>query len=209
MEEVKLHGTYRHFKGDYYLVEGIVFHSETKEKMVLYRALYGDGRLWARPYDMWLEEVDHEKYPGIKQKYRFELQESYKPTKPTRRTIAIAGSAKFHKESLDYKAMLENAGFVVSAHLIPDGTTSWRRLYEDYYNKLLRTDDIFVLNLDKKGIKGYIGYETFAELSHMVVRKMNGEDANIYLLQLPSKKCGCYDEIKEMVEQGWVKVWDS
>ena len=81
MEEIKIHGVYRHFKGNYYLVEDIVFHSETQEKMVLYRALYGDGRLWVRPYDMWFEEVDHVKYPDARQKYRFELQESYNPTK--------------------------------------------------------------------------------------------------------------------------------
>lgn len=75
MRELKIHGIYKHFKGDYYLVEDVVLHSETKEKMVLYRRLYGDGDLWVRPYDMFLEEVDHEKYPNVEQKYRFELQE--------------------------------------------------------------------------------------------------------------------------------------
>ena len=79
MKEIKIHGVYRHFKGNYYLVEDIVTHSETQEKMVLYRALYGDGSLWVRPYDMWFEEVDHAKYPDAKQKYRFELQEKYLP----------------------------------------------------------------------------------------------------------------------------------
>ena len=74
MNEVVIHGIYRHFKGDLYLVEDIIYHSETKEKMVAYRALYGDGRLWCRPYNMFTSEVDHEKYPDVKQKYRFELQ---------------------------------------------------------------------------------------------------------------------------------------
>lgn len=71
--ELKIHGIYRHFKGDLYLVEDIIYHSETEEKMVAYRALYGDCKLWCRPYSMFLEEVDHEKYPEVKQKYRFEL----------------------------------------------------------------------------------------------------------------------------------------
>ncbi len=75
MRELKIKGIYRHFKGDYYIVEDVCTHSETKEKYVLYRALYGDTQLYVRPYNMFLEEVDHNKYPNEKQKYRFKLQE--------------------------------------------------------------------------------------------------------------------------------------
>lgn len=70
MQELKIHGIYKHFKGDLYLVEDIIYHSETNEKMVAYRALYGDNSLWCRPYDMFFEEVNKNG-----QKYRFELQD--------------------------------------------------------------------------------------------------------------------------------------
>lgn len=73
MQELQLHRIYRHFKGDYYLVEDVALDSETEEEMVIYRKLYEDGSLWVRPKSMFLSEVDHEKYPDVKQKYRFEL----------------------------------------------------------------------------------------------------------------------------------------
>lgn len=74
-KEIKVGRIYKHFKGDYYLVEDIVIDSETKGKMVLYRALYGDGTRYVRPYDMFASRVDTVKYPNVKQEDRFELQE--------------------------------------------------------------------------------------------------------------------------------------
>lgn len=63
MEEIRI-GRYRHFKGNEYQVIGIARHSETLEPMVVYRALYGEGGLWARPASMWAERVERDGYSG-------------------------------------------------------------------------------------------------------------------------------------------------
>lgn len=72
---IVIKGIYRHFKGDYYLVEDVAYHSETMEEYVVYRQLYGKRECFIRPLSMFLSEVDHKKYPDVTQKMRFELQD--------------------------------------------------------------------------------------------------------------------------------------
>lgn len=83
MREIQIGKKYRHFKGKMYEVLNIALDSETNNekepsKIVIYKALYGDNLIWARPYDMFNSEVDHEKYSDVKQKYRFEEVEEEK-----------------------------------------------------------------------------------------------------------------------------------
>ena len=64
---------FRHFKGDLYLLLDIAQHTETAEQLVIYKALYGDCSVYARPKEMFLEKVDKVKYSNATQEYRLEL----------------------------------------------------------------------------------------------------------------------------------------
>jgi hypothetical protein len=70
--KIKINSIYKHFKGNLYKVIAIGKYSEDERLMVVYQALYGNNDIWIRDYEMFNSFVDKEKYPNVKQKYRFE-----------------------------------------------------------------------------------------------------------------------------------------
>ena len=73
---------YRHFKGNLYQIRCLAKHSETREPMVVYQAMYGTFETFVRPLSMFMEEVDREKYPDARQRYRFELLQELEDEEP-------------------------------------------------------------------------------------------------------------------------------
>ena len=127
------------------------------------------------------------------------------------RKIVISGSAKFYKEALELKKELENKDYKVidyPKNINVNIEEEYKQAYERFYDNLSKTDDLILFNLDKNGIEGYIGYESFAELSYLVVKKIQvNNDHKIYIYKIPSKEVGCYDEIMHFLELGYIELY--
>ena len=128
--------------------------------------------------------------------------------------IVIAGSAKLQKELnswldfyrrnnyeiLDYPKSIEKQKFM---ELYPNR-------HIEFFQNIVKTDILFIMNEDKNGIVGYIGYETYAELLFGLTQKLiYNKDIELIVLKMPSRDVGCYDEINLWLELGWIKLFEE
>lgn len=127
--------------------------------------------------------------------------------------IVIAGSAKFCDEMSEWKEYFENKGHEVINYpkkIDQRNAQEYQHVYIKFFESLNETDILFVVNENKNGIEGYIGAETFAELTYALIqKKVNGQNKKIYLLKMPSEEVACYTEIRNFVELGWIEIFDK
>lgn len=127
--------------------------------------------------------------------------------------LTIASSAKFQDEIKYWKEYFERKGYNVinePKKINQQDVNVYEKVYIEFYKSLVETDTLFVLNEDKNGIEGYIGAETFAELSFVIVNNIiNNQNKEIYLLKMPSKEVQSYDEIVNFIELGWIKIFNK
>lgn len=157
MREVRQGQFYRHFKGRLYQITAVAEHSETGEHMVVYQALYGDYRVYVRPYEMFVSEVDHEKYPQVKQKYRFELvdlaeEKCTKQEKPDQPDIFLVKKESKTKVSEEKAEESKNA------------QSAWNQTEKDSVNPILLE---------------FLDAETLEEKLHIMIFGRNQMDDNL------------------------------
>lgn len=128
-----------------------------------------------------------------------------------KKNVVIAGSASLQEEVLKCKEEFENKGYNVLDYPKAIDSSNFMELYPDvhkeFFDNITKTDILYIMNEDKNGIEGYIGAESFAELTFGLAQKLvNKKDIELVLLKEPSDKVQCYNEIKLWKELGWIKI---
>ncbi len=128
--------------------------------------------------------------------------------------VVIAGSAKLqndincwkqkfsdaHYEVLDYPKAIESEKFL---ELYPT-------VHKDFFENITKTDVLFIMNEDRNGIIGYIGAESFAELTFGLAQKLvYSKNIELVILKMPGKDVQCYEEINLWLKLGWIKLYEE
>jgi len=125
--------------------------------------------------------------------------------------LVISGSAKLQPEVIKWKKYWEKRGYQILDYpqaLNPDNYVQEYAHVHPFFHQQLELSDIqFIMNEDKNGITGYIGYASFAEMNYGIIRKINHhQPLEIILLKLPDPSLNCFEEIQLWLELGWIKI---
>lgn len=122
--------------------------------------------------------------------------------------IVISGSSKLQEELITWKKYFEQKGYKVIDYPKQISKENLKDAYKGFYESLEKADVLFLMNEEKKGIKGYIGSSSMAEVIYAIMlNQIHNKKIEIYILNMPSKEVSCYDEIKLFLETGWIKIY--
>ena len=128
--------------------------------------------------------------------------------------IVIVGSAKLQDKINYWKSFFINKKYEILDFPKPIEEEKFLELYpnihKNFFDNITKTDILFIMNEDKNDIEGYIGAESYAELTFGLAQNLI-YDKNIELIvyKMPSKEVQCYDEIKLWLELGWIKLYEQ
>lgn len=128
--------------------------------------------------------------------------------------IVIAGSAKLQDKINCWKSIFMNKEYEILDYPKSIDKEKFIELYPDvhktFFDNITKTDILFIMNEDKNGIDGYIGAETYAELTFGLAQNLiYNKNIDLIILKMPSNRVQCYDEIKLWLELGWIKLYDK
>ena len=131
-----------------------------------------------------------------------------------KKKLVICASASFETEIIDWKNRLKENGFDVikyPAKIKGDLNKGYEKEFSEHYNAIAGTDILLALNLEKKGMPGYIGSGVFAEMSFAIgLNKILNKKIEVcYLNPIPKEILPYSDELKLWLELGWIKLFDK
>jgi hypothetical protein len=113
-----------------------------------------------------------------------------------------------------WKLFFQNNNYEILDYPKPIAEEKFLELYpnihKSFFENIIKTDILFIMNEDKNGIEGYIGAESYAELTFGLAQNLvYNKSIDLIILKMPSNKVQCYDEIKLWLEIGWIKLFDG
>lgn len=128
--------------------------------------------------------------------------------------IVIAGSAKLQSDIKYFKEYFEKKDYIILDYPKKIDESKFMEIYpnvhKNFFECITKTDILFIMNVDKNGIDGYIGAETFSELTFGLAQKLvYNKDIELVILKMPSENVACYDEINLWLKIGWIKLYEE
>jgi len=128
--------------------------------------------------------------------------------------VVIGGSAKLIKEIDNWIKTFEDKNYEILDYPRQIEESKFLKLYpivhKDFLQNVTKTDILFIMNEDKNGVVGYIGYEAYAELLFGLSQKLvYNKDIDLVILKMPSDEVGCYEEINLWLKLGWIRLFEE